>query len=44
LDTAGNAKAADLVRNSGKKSLFFVTVAGAMNGNTVTVDSISMAR
>jgi hypothetical protein len=45
LDTAGNAKAADLVRSSGKKSLFVVIVTGEMTKrNTVKVDSILMAR
>ena len=45
LDTAGNAKAAELVRNTGKKSLFVVTVTGEMSKrNTVKVDSILMVR
>jgi len=44
LDSAGNAKAAELVRKTGKKSLFAVQVTGEMLGSTVKVDSISMAR
>lgn len=41
LNPAGNAKAAELVRTTGKKSRFEVTVTGAMNKDVVTVDSIS---
>jgi hypothetical protein len=45
LDTAGNAKAAELVRNTGKRPLFVVSVSGEMGKrNTVKVDSISIAR
>lgn len=45
LDNAGNAKAAELVRNTGKKSLFVVTVTGELSKrNMVKVDSILMAR
>ena len=44
LDSAGNAKAADLVRNTGKKSLIVVDVTGEINRNTIKVDSISLAR
>ena len=40
LDPEGNAKAAELVRRTGKKSLYRVTVTGEMNKNTVKVDSI----
>ncbi|HLG95452.1 MAG TPA: hypothetical protein VKX49_03970 [Bryobacteraceae bacterium] len=41
LDAGGNAKAAELVRKSGKKPLFLVTVTGELNGHTITVDTIS---
>jgi len=49
LDPAGNAKAADLVRQAGKKShdkksYFVVTVTGEMSKDTVKVDSISRVR
>jgi hypothetical protein len=44
LDSAENAKAADLVRNTGKKSLIVVDVTGEINRNTIKVDSISLAR
>jgi len=41
LDAAGNAKAAGLVRNAGKKSLFSVAVTGQMTGDIVQVNTIS---
>jgi hypothetical protein len=41
LDTAGNAKAADVVRSSGRKSRIAISVTGELNKNTITVDSIS---
>lgn len=41
LDAAGNAKAAQLVRQAGKHRQIEVTVTGEMNKNTVKVDSIS---
>jgi hypothetical protein len=44
LDSAGDAKAAELVRKNGKKSLFAVAITGEMSEHTITVDSISMAR
>ena len=45
LDPAGNAKAAELVRMTGKtKSFLFVTVTGERSKGTVTVDSILVAR
>jgi hypothetical protein len=44
LDAGGNTKAADLVAHSGKKSIYPVTVTGAMIGQTVKVDSISLGR
>jgi hypothetical protein len=43
LDPEGNAKAAELVRMTGKKSLYRVTVTGEMNKNAVKVDSIEAA-
>ena len=44
LDSAGNQKAAELVRQTGKKSVFGVTVTGELHKDTVSVDSISVAR
>ena len=44
LDSAGNAKAAELFRRTGKKSLFAVAITGEMSRTTIKVDSISMAR
>jgi hypothetical protein len=44
LDSAGNTKAAELVRKTGGKSLFTVAVTGELNRNTIKVDSISVAR
>jgi hypothetical protein len=43
LDSAGNAKAIELVRAAGKKSIFVVAVTGEAKKNTITVDSISIA-
>jgi len=45
LDTAGNAKAADLVRKGGKKKArFAVVINGEQSRNTIKVDSISAAK
>jgi len=44
LDSEGDARAAELVRNTGKKSLFAVVITGEMTQHTVKVESISMAR
>jgi hypothetical protein len=44
FDSAGNAKAIELVRKTGKKSLHAVAVTGEMKNNTIQVDSISIAR
>jgi hypothetical protein len=44
LDAGGNAKAAELVRSAGKKSIGEVSLAGEKNGNTLKVDSISIPR
>ncbi len=44
LDASGNAKAAELVRSAGKKSVREVAVTGEMTGDTLKVDSISIAR
>src|SRR5581483_7927496 len=41
LDPAGNLKAAELVRDAGKKAHYAVTVTGQMSKNTVTVEAIS---
>jgi hypothetical protein len=40
LDSAGNAKAADLASKQGKNARLYVTVTGALVKNTVQVDSI----
>src|SRR5580704_16132508 len=44
LDSVGNAKAAELVRKTGKKSHFAVAITGEMSRNTIKVDLISIAR
>jgi hypothetical protein len=44
LDSAGNAKASEIVRNNAKTSSLAVVVTGEMSGNTIKVDSISMDR
>ena len=44
FDSAGNAKAAELVQKTGKKSRPAVIVTGEMKNNTIQVDSISIAR
>ncbi|MGA2712045.1 MAG: hypothetical protein ABSG41_02980 [Bryobacteraceae bacterium] len=44
LDSAGDAKAAELIRNNGRKSLYRVAVTGNVNKNTINVDSIVIAR
>jgi hypothetical protein len=44
LDAAGNTKAAELIRQSGKQSVFTVAVTGEMTKNTVKVDSIATNR
>ncbi len=44
LDSAGNAKASEIVRNNAKTSSLGVVVTGELNGNTIKVDSISMDR
>jgi hypothetical protein len=44
LDSAGNAKAAELVRNIGKKSPLAVAITGEIKRDTIKVDSISIAR
>jgi len=43
LDPAGNAKAAQLVQQSGKKNLLIVDVTGELNKDTVQVDSLTAA-
>lgn len=42
LDSAGNAKAAELVEKFGKKSFFSVDIKGERSRNTVKVASISV--
>jgi len=44
LDSAGNAKAAEVVRAAGKKNILVVEVTGEMTKNTVKVDSIVLAK
>lgn len=44
FDSAGNAKAGELVRKIGKRSVFLVTVSGEKTKSTVHVDSISIAK
>jgi hypothetical protein len=44
FDSAGNVKATELVRITGKRSRFFVAVTGDRSGDTVRVDSIAVAR
>jgi hypothetical protein len=44
FDSAGNAKAAELVRTTRKKYRFEVVVAGEISGNRIKVDSISVAK
>jgi hypothetical protein len=44
FDPSGNAKAAELIGKTGKKSLLAVAVTGELKGNTIRVDSISTAR
>jgi hypothetical protein len=44
LDAAGDAQAAEIVRNGNKKYIFVVSVTGEMDRRVVKVDSISMLR
>jgi hypothetical protein len=44
LDSEGNAQAAELVRNTGKKRYFAVNVTGEISGDTIKVDSVSLRR
>lgn len=44
LDLAGDAKAAELVRKTGKKSRFAVDVTGEKSKHTLKVASISLAK
>lgn len=43
LDPSGNTQAAQLVRDTGKRSLFIVAVTGVLSKSTIKVDSISIA-
>ncbi len=44
LDAVGNAKAAEFVRATGKQSRFAVVVTGALSKDTISVDSIAIAK
>ncbi len=44
FDSAGDAKAAELVRKAGRKSYFSVVVTGERTKDTINVKSISEAR
>jgi hypothetical protein len=44
LDSAGNAKAAELVPKTRKKSRLAVAVIGEISGDTIKVDSIAIAK
>jgi hypothetical protein len=44
LDPAGNAKAAELVRQMGRKSRLVVSVTGELSKDMLKVDSISISR
>jgi hypothetical protein len=44
LDSSGNSKVADLVRQADKKSRLLVTVTGEKHKDAVTVDSIALAK
>jgi hypothetical protein len=44
LDMAGNAKAAELVRKTGKRSPLVVVIGGEMAGKAIHVGSISTVR
>lgn len=44
LDAAGNAKAGEIVRGIGKKSMLWVTATGELSGRTLEVNSISAAK
>lgn len=44
LDAAGNTKAAELMRQTGKGSAFTIVVTGEKIKNAVNVESISIAR
>ncbi len=44
LDSAGNAKAAELVRQTGRKPFFLVAVTGDLDKDVISVESISPVR
>jgi hypothetical protein len=44
LDSSGNAKAAEIVRQTGKKEFLEVAVTGGKSKDQIRVDSISRAR
>ena len=43
LDSAGNTKASELVRKSGKRHPFNVVITGEMAGKSIKVDSIAVS-
>jgi hypothetical protein len=44
FDSGGNAKAAELIRNTERREMYLVSLAGAMDKNFLRVDSISVAK
>jgi hypothetical protein len=44
FDSGGNVKAAELLRNTEKRKVYLVALAGTMDKNILRVDSISMAK
>jgi hypothetical protein len=44
FDAAGDVRAAELVRNTGKRAADLVSVTGTKSGNAIQVTSISIAR
>ncbi len=44
LDSAGDARASDLVRTTGRKPIYRVAVTGNVTKNTIGVSSIMLAR
>jgi hypothetical protein len=42
LDSAGNAKAAEIARSAGKRSMLHVTVSGAVDKTTIQTSSMSV--
>jgi hypothetical protein len=44
FDAAGNARAAEFVKNTAKQGVYLVTIVGNMAGRILKVDSVSMAK